>query len=283
MLKGVFHPKTSMALDQAISSNHHVIALIGPYGAGKGFAAQELAKGLLGEFYAAHRVYTLVPTQNSIGIDAVRTIQAQLKLKASGTAPIRRVIIIEDAQYLTIEAQNALLKTLEETTEETRIIMTLTHKTAVLPTVMSRVQAVEVLPLSQASCQSLAATVAAAATPEETKKAALISGGYAGLFVALLQEPSHLLVESVRTAKNFLSSSQHARLLMVGQLAGDKSGVELFIFALKRVLSSAMRNSAKPEQVVLAAKKLQRVYSYEASLTSNPNLKLLLTDMALGL
>jgi DNA polymerase III delta prime subunit len=74
----------------------------------------------------------------SIGIDDIKQLQRAIFLK-----PIKsktKAVIIEDAQLLTIEAQNALLKVLEEPPSHTIIILITTTKEALLPTIRSRCQ-----------------------------------------------------------------------------------------------------------------------------------------------
>lgn len=77
----------------------------------------------------------------SIGIDAIKQMQQKIYYK-----PIKsqeKAIIIEDAQLLTIEAQNALLKVLEEPPDNTLIILGSESKEVLIPTIRSRCQIIE--------------------------------------------------------------------------------------------------------------------------------------------
>jgi DNA polymerase III delta prime subunit len=72
----------------------------------------------------------------SIGIDDVKNMQKKIFLK-----PIKskeKAVIIEDAQLLTTEAQNALLKVLEEPPANTLLFLGSESKEALLPTILSR-------------------------------------------------------------------------------------------------------------------------------------------------
>jgi hypothetical protein len=83
---------------------------------------------------------TIAKTQ-SIGIEDVKNIQKKIYFK-----PIKsktKAIIINDAQLLTIEAQNSLLKILEEPPEHTIIILATETKETLLPTILSRCQIIE--------------------------------------------------------------------------------------------------------------------------------------------
>jgi hypothetical protein len=75
---------------------------------------------------------------SSIGIDEVRSLIKKLQFHPY-EAPVQIGMIIM-ANMLTEEAQNSLLKTLEEPTEETRFILTTPHEKFLLPTIRSRAQ-----------------------------------------------------------------------------------------------------------------------------------------------
>lgn len=75
--------------------------------------------------------------EGSIGIERIRELTHYLQLRAfQGT---KKAVILE-AQDLTTEAQNALLKTLEEPPGKSLIILTAPHPADLLPTVVSRCQ-----------------------------------------------------------------------------------------------------------------------------------------------
>jgi len=72
----------------------------------------------------------------SIGIDKIRELKEWLSLKPSkGT---RKTAVIFEASEMTVEAQNSLLKTLEEPPLGTIIILTAPNKQSLLPTIVSR-------------------------------------------------------------------------------------------------------------------------------------------------
>ncbi len=72
----------------------------------------------------------------SIGIEDVRQLFSKLYLKPL-RSPIKAVIV-KDAQLLTPEAQNALLKVLEEPPAQTMVLLTADTEDALLPTIRSR-------------------------------------------------------------------------------------------------------------------------------------------------
>ena len=79
--------------------------------------------------------------EKTVGIPDIRTVQQKLYFK-----PIKsrdKAVIIDAPAGLTIEAQNSLLKVLEEPPENTFIFLVVTSKTLLLPTVLSRCKIIE--------------------------------------------------------------------------------------------------------------------------------------------
>ncbi len=77
-----------------------------------------------------------VQAKKTIGIDHVRNLIAAVSLKPY--QELQRVAIIENAHHLTQEAQNALLKLLEEPPTQTTIFLWASDQTILLPTLVSR-------------------------------------------------------------------------------------------------------------------------------------------------
>lgn len=75
---------------------------------------------------------------DKLGIEQARIIKQHFSLKPYSAKG--RVVIIEDASVLTIEAQNALLKTLEEPPIEAILILGTKSDANLLPTILSRCQ-----------------------------------------------------------------------------------------------------------------------------------------------
>ncbi len=78
--------------------------------------------------------------ENSIGIDSIRNLQHQLSLKPYSSS--YKIAILPNAEKLTIQAQNAMLKLLEEPPKDTIIILSSPTPEVLLPTVISRCQIV---------------------------------------------------------------------------------------------------------------------------------------------
>lgn len=83
-------------------------------------------------------------TKTSIGIDQVHALWQQLALKPFNEK--KKVVIISPAHALTLPAQQALLKLLEEPPEDTQILLATSLPGKLLPTILSRANMVKVAP-----------------------------------------------------------------------------------------------------------------------------------------
>ncbi len=78
----------------------------------------------------------LTQGSKTIRIEQLRSLLSALSLHPLESGP--RVILITDLQAMTVQAQNALLKSLEEPLEQDHYLLTCENERAVLPTIVSR-------------------------------------------------------------------------------------------------------------------------------------------------
>ncbi len=78
-----------------------------------------------------------IQSDTSIGIDEIRQIQHTLSRKSTSGA---NIVIVLNAHTMTIAAQNAFLKTLEEPPTNSEIYLITTQPDELLPTIVSRCQ-----------------------------------------------------------------------------------------------------------------------------------------------
>ena len=160
--------KNKQILQKSIQNNtiSHSYMFVGIQGIGKKIIAKEFAKNILclnQENKNSNTICTcksciefetnnnpdfsiIEPDGNSIKIEQIRELQKKIQEK-----PIisnNKVYIIDDADMMTQEAQNCLLKTLEEPPEYATIILIGSNENLFLPTIKSRCMILHFEPIS---------------------------------------------------------------------------------------------------------------------------------------
>jgi DNA polymerase III subunit delta' len=201
------HEWATELLQRAVSSAHvaHAYLFTGPSHTGKTHLARRFAAALnctgdmppCGSCEACIRtgqsthpdVMLIEPEGNKIKIDQMRALQHDLAL-----SPYKgrwRVCIITDFQTTTVEAANALLKTLEEPPARVVLILTATDASLLLPTIVSRCQ---VLPLRAVPIQQIERALVDRwhAREDVARLLARLSAGHVGWAIHAAETPAVL-------------------------------------------------------------------------------------------
>jgi DNA polymerase III delta prime subunit len=94
-----------------------------------------------------------IPEEGTVGIEMIRDFERELALTPRNSPA--KAGLLTDIDRLTTEAQNALLKTLEEPPPHTYIIGTTRIPEALLPTILSRMSVVRLTDVTQKSDTSI--------------------------------------------------------------------------------------------------------------------------------
>ena len=135
-------------LTNSIKSNmvSHAYMFEGPNGIGKNTMARELATTLLEmeNLFNSPDYIEITPDGNSIKIAQIRKLQSDILVKPYKSY---KIYVIDEAQKMTVEAQNALLKTLEEPPKYAIIILITNNKESLLETIKSRCEIIKFTPI----------------------------------------------------------------------------------------------------------------------------------------
>ena len=135
-------------LSNSIKSNmiSHAYMFEGPSGVGKNTMARDLATTLLEmeNLFNSPDYIEITPDGNSIKIAQIRKLQPDILVKPYKSY---KIYVIDEAQKMTVEAQNALLKTLEEPPKYAIIILITNNKESLLDTIKSRCEIIKFTPI----------------------------------------------------------------------------------------------------------------------------------------
>lgn len=278
----LYHPATARQVESFIKSPSHALMLVGPSGSGKDTLAFSLAADILNEKSLDNYPYKLLLSSKdgkAIGVEAVRELEHFLSLKVPRSNAYNRVVVIQNAESLSTEAQNALLKTLEEPPADTLIILNTAYSQALLPTVRSRAQVINVKqPEKQAVIDYFTKE---SYEPKQIEQAYAISGGLPGLMKALLEDSEHPLLIATEKARDILKASTYERLLMVDELSKNKSLAQDTVYILGQMahvsLQSAGSTATKWQNILTAS------HSANKALMASAQPKLVLSNLVLSI
>lgn len=244
------HDKQLLALENEIAKDQLVHAYLfhGPKNTGKFTVASILAKILLCPNNLCHQCrdcqliksgshpdLILFPDNGeSIKIDEVRSLIRKTNLTSQGG---RRIVLIETLERMPIEAQNSLLKTLEEPPGKTIFLMTSTQIKKIVPTILSRVRQQEFsLVDDETMRRELSIRFKDHSDFEEVLQ---MAQGRPGLAINLLSEPTALSAyrgvynQIDRMLKN---NDLTGKFSFVESLEADKDQLELFFDVFCQIL-----------------------------------------------
>jgi DNA polymerase-3 subunit delta' len=161
-----------------------------------------------------------------ISIDTVR----ELLQRGSSLPPYEgnyKVFIIDDADLMSAEAANCLLKTLEEPPQYVIILLLTSQENALLPTVVSRCQRFELKPIAVSEIENRLSKLNGL-NPDKIKLLSRLSGGCLGWAITALSDESYLQSRDLRLGEfsSLLTRSWSDRLSYIQQLPSDRNSVE---------------------------------------------------------
>lgn len=285
----LLNPKTEKDIQQLLKKPSHAIIIEGKPGSGKHSIASLCATTILqtyGQSISDNRfVLSIKPVKNSISIDTIRNIQNFLKLKTIGKQEIRRAIIIEHAELMTIEAQNALLKVLEEPPADTIIFILTSQKIKLLPTLISRCLLLQVLSIPKSEIIKYFTQQGHA--DEQINSAYHASNKQIGTMSLILNtNDDENPIMYIKQAKKLIAMTQYERLAQVDYIVKQKEEIPNLLSAMVIICRAAINTTLENNNIKQAKrwhKNYDLVLKTELSLSSNPNPKLLLTNLFLNL
>lgn len=280
--------KRQLELETARRGLSHAYILSGPAGSGKRTLAGLLAAALVctgggerpclscpGCRKALAGIHPDIVRAGDDGKDIsvaqVRQLRADAYIRPNEAD--RKIYILENAQTMNPSAQNAMLKLLEDGPAYAVFFLLAENGSALLPTVRSRCETLELAPVSPAQAEEWLAKAFPGRTAEEIRRAALECQGILGRAAALLEggQEEDGLEETARSLSAALEGEDELALFEATQ-ALDKLSREELTAVLDRTLiqiGARLPGSQRPRRLLAAAELLRRLRD-GADLNANP-------------
>lgn len=234
------------------SSLNHAYIFSGQEMIGKKTFALELA-GLQNNSASINPNLLFIDTNSSesgqsIAIDEIRKIKNFLSLSSHSGG--YKFVIIDDANLMTVEAQNSLLKVLEEPSPLSVLILIASNPDSLLPTITSRCQEIR-FPIH--SKKSSAEFLSESKLPKKQKDFLVeFSNGRVGLIKKITDKGSFAEVEnSVNELMKLIKLDLNERFTIAQKLTEDKNKANLPKLVFYWILYMRMRiNEPKAHKIL---------------------------------
>lgn len=292
-MKPLLSPQTETTIEASLGQPTGAWLIVGPAGSGRAAVARYIASRTICrlegcgncrecQLIAVGNYPDLIwvqPADRSIGIGQIHDLQAALNRKAYYPGG-KRIAVIEFSDLLTIEAQNGLLKLLEEPPLDTLILLLVATPGKLLPTVRSRLRQITLLPIDIGRLadhlQSLGIDAELARTASQLAK------GLPGLASTLARRPEelkrHQTLEGLVTA--LFEDSLFNRLLAANRLAADQA---IDLRQLFESLANRLRQDLRRHPNEAAKRRLTALAAARNHLEANVSSKVTLEALMLEL
>jgi len=220
---------------------------------------------------------------NSVSIDDIRDLIKKLSLKSLNNKNINRVCLITDSELMSEEAQNSILKILEEPPKDTVIILLTKSITALKPTIISRSSIIKII---KPTFNEFTKYYTDSKLSEDFKNKYDLTDGNMDYFNKYLESTIDLSSDKdVALIKSFLSANKFDRLLMVNDFCSNTLIFENLIFTLRNIIKIGIDSSIQKSnnQTKMWISYLKAIEMTENGYSKLVNRKLLFTNLCLNM
>jgi DNA polymerase III delta prime subunit len=252
MLKPILHTASENNLSLLMKDLPQSLLLTGPVGVGLGAAARFIASEI------GDVSFTVLPEKDEkvnlekgvISVDSIRRLYVQTRSIQTG----KQIIIIDYAERMGHQAQNAFLKLLEEPGEGTYFILVTHTPSRLLPTITSRAQLLELRPI----------------TPKQTE--AFLDG--LGITDAKKRTQLLFMAEGL-PARDLLQATVYKKLLVAQKYKDNREGALVLLTDACNILRRSI--SQKPHESLIA--QIDILLFTSGQIQANGNIRLCLARL----
>ena len=176
----------------------------------------------------------------SFHIDTVRALREDAYILPN-EAP-RRVFLLAEAQNMTEQAQNALLKILEEPPASALFLLTCENRGQLLETIRSRVVTLSLSGVAEEESVTILGALLPDTSPEDRRRAAVLSGGVVGQALRGLSDGVYQRVQELvpELAAAVAAPAELPLLRLTGRLEKDREALPGVLTGLTLVFRAAL-------------------------------------------
>ena len=209
------------------------------------------------------------------GIISIETMR-QLYENTRSKSQKKQIYIIDYADRMTHQAQNAFLKLLEEPNENTYFILVCHDTSRLLPTIISRVEQISIKNITAKQSEELLSDLKIVDKLKHDQLLFMTSGLPAEM-LRLINDEEYFAKRSlvIRDARELIRGSQYDKLKVVQRYKDNREIVQQLLLDMIKILKSSI--SSKPQTEALI--KLDSIIKALDQLNANCNIRLVLANL----
>ncbi len=270
----VLNPASEKLILATISNMPQSLLVTGEAGVGLSTAAKYIAKLI------NTKPIVILPEKDEkidlekgiISIDIMRNVFNDTRTKSSG----KRVIIIDYAERMTHQAQNAFLKLLEEPGDGVYFILVSSSVQKLLPTINSRVKKIDIKPITIKQSEDLLDVLMITDTTKRSQLLFMATGLPAEL-TRLASDNDYFEKSSnmIRDAREALQGRLYQKLLIAQKYKDDRQATLKLILCMTKILKHSI--DTKPQ--IDTINRIDLILKTYERIEANGNIRLALARM----
>lgn len=216
MNKLLLHPSTKIQLASIQKNLPHALLLIGK----KGIGLKTIAHSLSSTLTNKNSIITITPDEKqTIKTEQIRNLYDYIRVSQAN----KLIVLINEAEVMQASAQNALLKLLEEPPRNVFFIVTSYAPQLLLSTVRSRLQEINILPITPQQTKELINSKLSN-DPKKVAQLLFLASGLPAEILHLLSDDTYFALrsEQTRQARDFILQPLYQKLLIVSKINNDR-------------------------------------------------------------
>ncbi len=190
-----------------------------------------------------HYIVPLKSENKTVGVSEIRALREEVYINP--TSARCKVYIVEDAEAVTPQGQNALLKLAEEPPEGVYFLLLTHNRHGLLPTLVSRAVCYSMEPLSEADARAALGKVRGA-DDAKIETAIRLSGGFVGAAKSFLK--GETLAAGITAAEKFLNAlaagDEYALMMTFSSLPDSRDKARSLLTAIAAAVAETVRVKA---------------------------------------
>lgn len=270
------HPASEKMLVAVVNNLPQSLLLTGAIGVGLGEISKYIAslRSVTPTIILPEKDEKIDLDKGIVSVDIMRRLYDETRTKAAG----ERIFIIDYAERMTGQAQNAFLKLLEEPGEGVYFILVSHSISKLLPTILSRTENLNMRPVSRKQSEELLDKLSVSDAKKRSQLLFMAEGLPAEL-TRLATNDDYFSKRSsiIRSARELLMGSTYQKMLIAQNYKDDRAATLLLLLDSTKILKKSIIDNPQIETI----KRIEKILMAYQRIEENGNIRLCLARMVI--